>query len=510
MKNIEQQNEMNNQTKENIDSKKLSIIYEIISQGFVLTKEILNIYSFTKEEINLLIKNKFLIEIENNKLELNQTNGLYEYGIYLLLHDIYPKAIRCFNMCYKLEPNNIDYCKTLLLLTLKYKNYKESLELLTHIKSLHTDESYNNNYYMYIYLLNIITDIDNIYLNELKDIDINDIIYSKINPYLPKDEYEIRKSISIHKFKYAYELISKKIKYQKHKEVLEDKILKEILSQVTDIEELFKQELSQNITNEHYALALKMLESKIQKRFLNNQETYIYLLIKVLLEILDTKVIPIPTIASTRYLYDAIKGNNFILAQDINREFLIKIEKNKEKDLIDILLNKINTLILEIKLDIENEEKEKRNTSKQDEIEDKYLLSDVRKQIKYEKEEKEFKESYQKSIEEVELSFEQEIANYIKIETITIEEAKKKLGLMPDQVLLIKLIFAKEAFIDGDEQLGNKLLKEVEQSKDKTKSVKKILTEITRNKKTYKEEKKVKTRKKVLEANKQLRSDIKC
>lgn len=78
------------------------------------------------------------------------------------------------------------------------------------------------------------------------------------------------------------------------------------------------------------------------------------------------------------------------------------------------------------------------------------------------------------------------LSQMISQEKIPIEEACQQLHLNKEEVNIVKLICARDCFLEDNYEQGNKYLQQVEQSKDKTEKVKRILKEITNNKKIYK------------------------
>ena len=158
-------------------------------------------------------------------------------------------------------------------------------------------------------------------------------------------------------------------------------------------------------------------------------------------------------------------------------------------------------ITLEIKLDI---------SKKDDEIkilEEKKSLDATQEEKITLKEEQENLTEISNYIEETtkesskEIIFAEELAYYIKAEMMTIDEARKKLGIKDSQILLIKLIYARDYFIEGMDELGNKLLKEVENNKEKPSEVFELLNEIKRDKILYKNRPDSKIRKKEISKN---------
>ena len=69
---------------------------------------------------------------------------------------------------------------------------------------------------------------------------------------------------------------------------------------------------------------------------------------------------------------------------------------------------------------------------------------------------------------------------------MTFEEAKEKYGLSDEKINVIKLNLARYYFANKRDEIGEKLLKEVEKSQDKTNTVKNLFEEVRNNKKFYK------------------------
>lgn len=79
-----------------------------------------------------------------------------------------------------------------------------------------------------------------------------------------------------------------------------------------------------------------------------------------------------------------------------------------------------------------------------------------------------------------------QLSQMISQEKIPIEQACQQLHLNKEEVNIVKLICARDCFLEDNYEQGNKYLQQVETSKYKTKKVKNIFKEITNNKKIYK------------------------
>ncbi len=83
-----------------------------------------------------------------------------------------------------------------------------------------------------------------------------------------------------------------------------------------------------------------------------------------------------------------------------------------------------------------------------------------------------------------------EINDYINESGLDVETACEQLGLTLEEIDIIKLIYAKEFYIQGNYTIGDTFLKSVERSKNKTATTKEIFEEIRRSKKFYQNRKK--------------------
>lgn len=82
-----------------------------------------------------------------------------------------------------------------------------------------------------------------------------------------------------------------------------------------------------------------------------------------------------------------------------------------------------------------------------------------------------------------------EINSFIIESGLDVETACKQLGLSLEEIDIIKLIYARKYYSQGNYDTGDIFLKSVEISKNKTENTKKILEEIRKNKKFYKNRK---------------------
>lgn len=318
-------------------------IYEIVMLGLKLTRNTLEEYSYTDEDIDKLIRENIIIKESNDEYKLINIEGLYQYGLKLLLNFETKRGNQCFYRCRELDSRHRKASMQIFLSHLKKKEYNNAVNDFITIDGINSEENKKNNT-LYLYLLNMITTIPIEYQERISNIDIEDITnLEKTN----EEERNIRYAIIHNKFVYALKLLNdltaREIIYN-----VENEIIKELLSQVANAEKEFKDNLYFNAVMEEYQKIILALEFKIKKRYLKSEETYILLTTRAIIKILETKEIPISSVNKANSLYSALEGNNFALALKINNSFIKKVGKNPEEETLNILLQKINSLIYEL------------------------------------------------------------------------------------------------------------------------------------------------------------------
>lgn len=99
-----------------------------------------------------------------------------------------------------------------------------------------------------------------------------------------------------------------------------------------------------------------------------------------------------------------------------------------------------------------------------------------------------FLEKYDQNLMGIDINKLKEIAYYIKENNMTIEVGIKMHNLTNEQVLIIKLIYVRDYYIEGIYEEGDRLLQEVEKEMNKTPAVISLLQEIKTNRLLYKNE----------------------
>ena len=433
-----------------MEKERIEIIYQILMNNQDITYESLIKYGLNEEEIEFLVQKRIIEFVKKNSYRLVSTEKFRKYGVKLLLQRKYYEANICFRKCYQKTPNGRNIATQLLLAEIIRQNYQEALNIYANLEKINP-EKYCKDYNLYLYLLSFITEISEEHKTKVTEFTRDDLLYQGRGIEI---ENGIREAITKNKFKYAYQQINRIISRDEQYSV-KFELIRALLAQIIEHEKQTKQEISHLIKNKQYPEIVDILTKKQEQNKLNKTETYILIITKAIIKIITTKTIPAITENNKYDIYTALVGNNFRLARLLNEEFLEYTHENKETDLVNILLIEINNLILELE-NTDNIKLDKRN-NKED-------ISNFNQELK--------------DIED--------IAYYISGLKILPDIAIKKYGILPEQILLIKLIYARDFYIEERYLEGDSIIKEIETNKDITPKVANLLSDIKKNRNNYK------------------------
>lgn len=415
----------------------IEVIYKMLINDIELTDNTLESYGFTKEDINKLLSgNK--IRISNGKYEIIHVTPFFKYGLKLFKEGNIRSANACFYKCYKLCPSNKKVCHQALTIELKRqkkrenKDYKKAFDIFLSLEKL-SDRRKNNNLYLFL-LSYIYNDMPEEYKERVANFKATDLMLEdKISNI---DENRIRLAIINKRFKYAFSLIDKLINKQNNYSV-EFETLRALLDEVVESEKRYNNKLLALIKEERYEEIVNILESRSKLMGLSKTEENTLIVVKSIIKIKSTNIVPITSNESFDTLQDILSNNNFELAYSLVATYLEENKINKNSNILYLVLVNINSLIYNLK---------------------------------------------NKKIYDIE-----DLAYFIKNENISLEEALKKYSLTQESLLLIKLIYVRDYYIESKYLEGDTLLKEVESYKGLIPEIDKYLEELKMNRDKYKE-----------------------
>ena len=411
-------------------------IYKILINDSVINDDNLKIYGYSKENVDLLLENYMIESLEQGEYRLVSVDNFMQYGLFLVKEGKNFLANKCFEKCYEMDSTDENVIFQYMFTLLKKNKYEEVLNIINKVKLNDKDDNYN----LYIYLLNLLTEIPNKYRERAINMTDDDLML----PITRENALEnrIRREIFENNYKFSYKmlnnLISKTKRYTPKFEVI-----RELLRQVINKEEKNKGDLLELAKKSRFEEIIQALKEKRKLRYLGITESYALFLAEKIKEVLETGKIFVPTIGNTNDMYSALMGKNFKVALNLNVDYNKENGINNNKDIINILLVKLNEIIYQIKLD----------------------YSDMDDNLEYTMIDKDIKDAC-------------DFAYYLKEVNISLENAVKEWGLKEEVVLLIKLIYARDYYIENMIQEGDLLINEVEKNLGNSYKVLEFMNEV--------------------------------
>lgn len=382
-----------------------------------ITKETLNACHITKEEKKMLLSEGILLKYDRTYYKFNNHKMLYDYGNYLLKKQDYIKASMCFEYIKTMLSNSRSELYQVFKKSLQNKDYEKAKTIykkMTKINSNFQKSEIN----LYLYLLNIITDLDEELNEKAKQLTYEDVCinkndnrYQKITPY-----NRIRTAIITNHLEYAKILLLELSK--NNEQIISEEIIKLLTFEAADVIKNDKKILHTFIEEKNYEEAIAKLNNISKKMSLTLGQTYTLKLLEELLKIKETNSVPHEKYSDQENIFAQIDNNNYEKALLLSYEHCQKFDETTD---IYLLLKEIVKCI--------NEIKSEKNKS--------------------------FIENYNKyyGIWDFE-----ELDEYIKQTNKSIEKACLDFGYLEDYVSKVYLIYAQKYLEKGDIREAKKYL----------------------------------------------------
>jgi len=313
----------------------LKFIYEkILSEEIITSKELLN-SNLNYHDINKLIEKGLLEHLERGKYGLKSREKLFNYGKYLLNEGKYKESIKILKKCLTDNSNNLEIYKYLLYLNIIIKDYEKAIKILEKINKI---EKNTNKYNLYLYLLcNIYTCYPKKYNNKLINLKTKDLIIY--------DE-EIN-SCSIYPHRNISQLVTyiKKLSTSSPLSEIDKQTLELLSNKFKEKETKFYNKLLNYAIEEEYQEIINLLEKREKKQNLNNNYTMILSLCRKIKSIEKTGIVPKTIKKNQLTTSHNIENNDFVMALQSYTKKLSYMDFDKSKDILNILLIKINKMI---------------------------------------------------------------------------------------------------------------------------------------------------------------------
>lgn len=298
-----------------------------------LSTKTLNSYGLTPKDLKDFKDLHFLESTKRGEYTFIAYEKLHEYGKKLEEKGEHEEASLCFQKC-RGKMNSDSYKE--FLKRLKEGKYRDALNLFK--KALEIGDVKNMNYLLY--LLSILIELPQELAECLNGILLPDILENGANN-------DSRIAAWKKKFSQAVHLQNKLLESCSYTRE-EDIVINALLSQIFKIQKENAIYILNLVKNNQHETLVEFLE---KKSHLNKQEEYVLALAKKYLEINRTGKVPIKgELSRPDSINDAIYTNNFEKALEINTNFIQKINRGTEENVLNILLAQICELIKKVQI----------------------------------------------------------------------------------------------------------------------------------------------------------------
>ena len=417
-----------------------------------------------------------ITEIINDGYIKRQGKGIYVIGNKETLIS-YAKSIE------KRDPNFskeiIDYCThdKNQNLTPFYEKFDKAIQENNEIeainyfkiiyKSLSKEKKSDGNYYLL--LLSYLYDLPDEYKTKLKELKLEDVQLKEDNESAIV-ENQSRKNMF---YKSYYD---SKVGFEKRVSIdgklsLEDKIEKDLIHAIVEKYRKHKKVIIDLIEEGKYKKLLQFLGKEEAKNFLNLKEEYLMKTVIDYIAIEEARMVPKVKVKSFS-TFEAIKNKDYRMALQFMEDYRERKNINYQ-DTLYLMLVKINALYDRMK------------------VPKKFISANVeetKENVKVVKPEREI------SIElppdalpkyEKDLAYIEDIIALVKKEKFSFEGCLSELKLSEDEKNYARLLYARDCYYLKEYVIGDRYLKKVEQSSNKSREVKRLLAEIRIDKRYY-------------------------
>lgn len=326
-----------------MEYERLEILFDLVINNMVLNFEILTGYGYTAEELKWMKEHAVLTKCKNGTYKFLAIDKLRRYGLKLLYERCNAKdANACFRKCYELAPTNRKVCMQYMIALLKRNDYQEALKVYDSMVRK-TSNKYTKDNNLYLLLFSVLTDLDTEKAEKVTSFKPYDILLTRHVEH--KDENDMRKAILNSKYTYAYQLNNLRACNDKGGYSVKLELIKCLLAHAIEAERKFKNTLLELTRKQEYGMILLLLCKREQQKNLSRLENYIMIVCDSIIRLKETGEVPEVTVYNTDKMYEALLGNNFGLALQLNREFLLNDGADPDTDIVNILLIDINNII---------------------------------------------------------------------------------------------------------------------------------------------------------------------
>jgi len=327
-----------------INNENLEQMYKLIVEGKELTTKELYNCGLTQNDLTKLVNDQIIKRVKRGYYQLLNLSGLNDYAKKFIFKDN-DLAIKIFEKSYLINEKDGFTLLNLFKSSLENQDKEKILEYLNAISNLSHNNYAKRDYYVYVYLLQYLMDLPEIYKEQAEKITYEDLKIPHYDIRIKNniDENEIRLAIFERDFKKAFKLNNSKVK-KNDKIIIQDIIITELIKKIFEKEKDYNQILKACILKKEYKKIIELIYSREKNHKLSTRDELILILCKNILKIKEDNKFIIPGIFETNHLEHAVLGRNYKLALELKIKEIKKEKKDFKEDLVYLLLYEICSL----------------------------------------------------------------------------------------------------------------------------------------------------------------------
>lgn len=321
-----------------------NICDDVIEGVELTTKELYNC-GLNFNDINNLIKKRYIIRVKRGLYSFKSFKAFFNYGKESLIKKDYKKAKSCFLKCFESDNSSISLCLMIFSISIELREYDEIFKYYDILSSFN-NELYNNDLKFYLYVMKYYINIPKKYEEVLKRITINDIKISASDKRFSDVNAQNNVRILYYegKFNVALKNLNDLIKKQ-GKMTINDFITKTLIVQARDEKINRTNKLVELVKNKDYDYIIRYLIMKDKHNYLVTKEEYIYKLAIQIKKIQETKQVPEIKKSCNTHLYDLIDNHNYNEALKCCNHHNVRNNVSNDDSIFNLLLSDICELI---------------------------------------------------------------------------------------------------------------------------------------------------------------------
>lgn len=323
---------------------------KFIEKKELTTQELLSI-GFTSKDLTRLKEKGKLVSTGRGRYSLIDARGLFEYSREIV-DEQYERANLALDRCLEISSDDEALAFEIFAWSLYYNEFDRSIQCMK-IMERSEDEHRKRDYNLFLFLLGFATNLPEEYKERFKAITYEDICL------LPSDSRysdvssinDIRQIIMRHKFGNASQLLRETADFKGDN--LYAKAAYRLLNLANSRYSNRRGLYIDLINDGNYERLLEILDEDKERWPFTVMENYIYTLVKAMVNMNETRVLPRAKSMSTLTFDCAMSRRDFALARKLYTRELIHVPDREQDNIVAFMLDKLVTRMKELETTLE-------------------------------------------------------------------------------------------------------------------------------------------------------------